>query len=163
MQERSVLILLEMISIGKIHPMEKLYVSVLTPTISLILHRKQELSFIQRILLELTTPHAARTTLLHWRSTMKNLWISLILFRKAKRFLLLIHLMKNRCLVIRSNKKKSALLLLLHSQFQLMRLLRYGTHPKISVVKCLFLLKRLWLTISYLWSKSSSKDKPLIL
>ena len=54
-----------------------------------------------------------------------------------------IHLMKNRCLVIRSNKKKSALLLLLHSQFQLMRLLRYGTHPKISVVKCLFLLKRL--------------------
>ena len=63
--ERSVLILLEMISIGKIHPMEKLYVSVLTPTISLILHRKQELSFIQRILLELTAPHAARTTLLH--------------------------------------------------------------------------------------------------
>lgn len=35
-------------------------------------------------------------------------------------------------------QKKSALLLLLHSQFQLMRLLRYGTHPKISVVKCLF-------------------------
>ena len=49
----------------EIHPMEKLYVSVLTPTISLILHRKQELSFIQRILLELTAPHAARTTLLH--------------------------------------------------------------------------------------------------